>query len=183
MTAKATWIVLAGTLLACAAIVVAIIGFAEKNTPLGIAGAVATVAVVVGIVVLYRQLGNAGRSAFDLAASTDFNADDKGWYHGSGLAIDRHRKVLLVGTSEGVRRVPFDQISGVAYHANRTAPVAAGNSILALITLPMAISAMIHNASKAGLHVAASGQTARIVGIKPRDAERWEDHLRAARGI
>lgn len=181
MSGQATWLVFVGTLLACAAAVLAIIGFADKNTMLGIAGIVATIVVIIGIVVLYRRLGAAGKAAFDEAMRSDFAPMESGWYHASGLAIDRSRRVLLVGTAQGVRRVPFNQIGSVAYYRNKTGPAVGGNSLLTLILLPMVISAMIHNSTKAGLHVGVGGQSLRIIGIKPADAERWQSQLEAAR--
>jgi len=181
MSGQATWLVVGGTLLACVAAVVGIIGIAEQNMVLGIAGIVAAIVVIIGIVVLYRRLGAAGKAAFEQAMRSDFAPMDAGWYHASGLAIDRSRRMLLVGTAAGVERVPFDSIGPVAFHRNRTGPAFGGNSLLTLILLPVAVSAMVHNATKAGLHVGVGGRSLRIIGIKPDDAARWQTALEEAR--
>lgn len=184
MRIQTTWIVIFGTLIACAGFVIGIIGFfGEKNSTWGVIGAVIAVAAIVGTVVLYRRSASVGRPQFEAAIKADFAADDWGWYDGAGIAIDRTRRLVLLGTAEGTRRVPFDQIGGVTYHATRTSPTYGSNSILALITLPMAIAAMVHNANTAGMHVTVSGQPTRLAGIKPGDADRWQRHLAAVKTV
>ncbi len=181
MSGKGTWILIAGTLLGCVAALVAIIGFVEKNMGLGALGAGLVLAAIVGTVLLYRGAGKAGRPEFERALASDFTASESGWYHSSGIAIDHGRRMLLLGTARGTRRVGFDRLGPVTYQRTKTGPMVGGNSILALITVPMAISTMIHNATRAGLHVVADGSSVRIIGMQPRDAERWQARLEAAR--
>ena len=174
MRAQAVWIIFIGTVIAVAAAVVAIIGFVESNVTLGI---IAVVAAVVGTVLLYRRSGATGRPAFEQALSADFAAAQQGWFHASGLAIDPTRRLLLVGTESGATRIPLSDISSVVYHRTQNTPAYGGNSILALIMLPAVIGSMVHNASKAGLHVTAGGRSYRIIGIQPKDAEVWQGRL------
>lgn len=182
MRIQTTWIVIAGTLIACGGFVLGIIGFfAEKNNSMGIIGAVIAIVAIIGTIVLYRRAASVGRPQFEAALKTDFAADDWGWFDGSGLAVDRTRRMFLLGTAEGTQRIPFDQIGGVTYHATKTGPAVGSNSILALILLPMVISAMVYNAKTAGMHVVINGRPTRIAGIKPKDADRWQSHLAAAR--
>ncbi|OJX50402.1 hypothetical protein [Devosia sp. 66-22] len=177
MRAQAVWIIFIGTVIAVAAAVVAIIGFVESNVTLGIIAVVAAVAAVVGTVLLYRRSGATGRPAFEQALSADFAAAQQGWFHASGLAIDPTRRLLLVGTESGATRIPLSDISSVVYHRTQNTPAYGGNSILALIMLPAVIGSMVHNASKAGLHVTAGGRSYRIIGIQPKDAEVWQGRL------
>lgn len=182
MRIQTTWVVVIGTLIAAGGFVLAIIGFfGEKNTTMGIAGAVITVAAIVATIVLYKRAKSVGRPQFEQALSNDFSPDDQGWFDGAGLAIDRRRRLVLIGTAEGTRRIPFDQIGPVTYHPIKMAPSFGSNSIMALILLPRAISAIVHNARKAGLVVTANGQATRIAGVQPKDADRWQAHLAGAR--
>jgi hypothetical protein len=181
MRIQTTWIVIVGTLIAGGGFVLAVIGFfAEKNTTMGITGAIITIAAIIGTILLYRRAASAGRPQFEQAIKTDFNADDWGWFDGSGLAVDRTRKLILLGTAQGTQRIPFAQIGSVTYHATKTGPAVGGNSILALILIPFIISAMVHNARKAGMHLVINGQPTRIAGMQPKDADRWQSHLAAA---
>lgn len=180
MRAQSTWIVLIGTVLAAAGAVVAIIGFVEKNQLLGTVATILAIGAIIGTIALYRRSGATGRAAFEQALRADFTAAQQNWFHASGLALDRSRQLLLVGTEDGAHRVPLGDISGVVYYRTQNTPAYGGNSLLALIMLPVVIGSIIHNASKAGLHVTANGRSYRIIGIQPRDAEMWQQHLARA---
>jgi hypothetical protein len=183
MRAQTTWITVLGTLLGCAGVVLAIVGFFGERSPiLGIAGLALAVGATIGTVLLYRRSTRAGRAQFEAAISTDFAADDWGWYDGSGIAIDRRRRLILVGTPEGTQRIPFDQLGAVSYRQVRSSPALSGNSIISLILLPVAVSAVLHNARVAGLHLAVGGRSLRLAGVQPKDAERWQAQLASIRG-
>lgn len=136
---------------------------------------------IIGTIYLYRRSAALGRPAFDAALASDFSATDSRWFHSTGLALDRQRRLLLIGTETGPSRVPLSEISSMDYQQTRTGPAFSGNSILTLILLPMAIGAMVHNASNAGLRIVAGGRSYRIVGIQPKDADRWLTQIEAAR--
>jgi hypothetical protein len=182
MRMQATWIVIVGTLVACAGFVAAVIGFfGERNMAIGVVGTIIAAVAIVGTVVLYRQSGATGRAAFEQALRADFAPSVHNWFHASGLALDTSRKLVLVGTDRGTHRVALADVSGVTYQPTRTGPAFGSNSVMALILLPVAIAAMVHNARAAGLFVATRGGTYRIVGVQPRDAEDWQTRLAAAR--
>lgn len=128
-----------------------------------------------------------GRKAFEVELAGDFAGAEAQWFKGSGLALDRTSRRLVVGGRDGITVLALSEIASLRYVPPEPGSVGAAGMnnagllgvVLAILTIGSATAGHVGS----GLFIATSESNRKplqVFGIPKKDAEAWIAKLTAA---